>query len=483
MDHLHLIANRIGNEGRSHGEHSTDTDHYCPVPCRQHKSFRGVTFAESGKCDAESEGRSNAPVGRSSWGSAYRMAVDRPTKHREPDGIGRSRSFWISWRRGSSGWTVGCSRVESCFTSCRTAGSTAKHPAASAVDQALSRLDFRHEYGATMKSHLCLSAISRLSGFTRFVLASPPSRVDKRGFMPCAGRRPRSSARTWCFCAIAIFSTVVAPAVAEIRPAPGRPGPGPILKAALDGPLAGCDEIVFAQRVSGRDHWYGNFGHYCETESPYSNHAILKQGDMRYAFGDGGRLCRLNLRTGKLQVLLDDPAGGIRDPDVHYDGKRILFSYRRGGTTTYHPPRNRYRRQEPQATHRRPGQRHRAHLHAGRGYCLLFESLSSFRAVLADPGGHALSLRWRRQEHPHAVEQRRTGKHAMDAARRTNPLHAMGIRRPAHDAVPPPLDDQSGRHECHGLLRQSTSGRPDDRRETDPRHPAWWWPRSLRGME
>ena len=57
---------------------------------------------------------------------------------------------------------------------------------------------------------------------------------------------------------------------------------------------------------------------------------------MRYAFGHGGRLCRLNLRTGKLQVLLDDPAGGIRDPDVHYDGRKILFSYRRAGTTTYH---------------------------------------------------------------------------------------------------------------------------------------------------
>jgi hypothetical protein len=43
------------------------------------------------------------------------------------------------------------------------------------------------------------------------------------------------------------------------------------LKAVLQGPLAGCEEIVFAQRVSGRDHWYGNFGHYCETESPHAN--------------------------------------------------------------------------------------------------------------------------------------------------------------------------------------------------------------------
>ena len=81
-----------------------------------------------------------------------------------------------------------------------------------------------------------------------------------------------------------------------------RPGPA----AALDA-VPGCDEIVFVQRVSGNDHWYGNFGHYCETESPYAARALTREGDMRYAFGNGGRLCRLNLQTGKLRVLLTDP--------------------------------------------------------------------------------------------------------------------------------------------------------------------------------
>ena len=40
--------------------------------------------------------------------------------------------------------------------------------------------------------------------------------------------------------------------------------------------------------------------------------------------------------AGRLKVLLDDPRGGIRDPHVHYDGKKILLSYRRGGTEAYH---------------------------------------------------------------------------------------------------------------------------------------------------
>lgn len=128
-------------------------------------------------------------------------------------------------------------------------------------------------------------------------------------------------------------------AAAVISVGLGSSGPaGELLDAALDGPLAGCDEIVFAQRVSGRDHWYGNFGHYCETESQYVQSSLKYDADtdMRYAFGDGGRLCRLDLRSGKLTVLFDDPLGGVRDPCVHYDGERILFSYRRGGTVPYH---------------------------------------------------------------------------------------------------------------------------------------------------
>jgi len=111
--------------------------------------------------------------------------------------------------------------------------------------------------------------------------------------------------------------------------------PGEMLKQFLGSPAADFDEIVFAQRVSGRDHWYGNFGHYCD-DSHYTDGALIKRDGKRFAFGEGSRLCRMNLRTGELNVLLDDPRGGIRDPNVHYDGNKILFSYRRGGTEAYH---------------------------------------------------------------------------------------------------------------------------------------------------
>ena len=38
----------------------------------------------------------------------------------------------------------------------------------------------------------------------------------------------------------------------------------------------------------------------------------------------------------EVTILLDDPAGGVRDPRVHYDGQKILFAYRRGGSDNYH---------------------------------------------------------------------------------------------------------------------------------------------------
>jgi hypothetical protein len=90
------------------------------------------------------------------------------------------------------------------------------------------------------------------------------------------------------------------------------------------GPMANVEEIIFAARQLGKDgHWYANFGYYANDPQ-------------RKAYGDGGKLYRLNLRTGKLTTLLDDPKGGVRDPQVHYDGQKILFSYRKGGECQYH---------------------------------------------------------------------------------------------------------------------------------------------------
>jgi len=97
-----------------------------------------------------------------------------------------------------------------------------------------------------------------------------------------------------------------------------------LLAEFRQGPLAGVDEVMLAVRALGEDpHWYANFG------------TTLVKSRWR-TYGQGGRLVRLNLAQGEVTVLLDDPRGGIRDPAVHYNGRTVVFSYRRGDSPHYH---------------------------------------------------------------------------------------------------------------------------------------------------
>lgn len=85
---------------------------------------------------------------------------------------------------------------------------------------------------------------------------------------------------------------------------------------------AGIDDIVFAVRERARDgHWYADVG-----EDVY--------GRRKY-YVAGGRLSRLNLRTRQITHLIDDPKCGVRDPQVHYDAGKILFSYRKAENEHY----------------------------------------------------------------------------------------------------------------------------------------------------
>jgi hypothetical protein len=110
-----------------------------------------------------------------------------------------------------------------------------------------------------------------------------------------------------------------------------------MLQRFLAGTMAGIDEIVFAVRVPGRDHWYVTFGNYSDHSlTPPQQLGFKFEDGVYWGYGEGGRLCRLNLRTGRLTALVDDPRGGVRDPQLHYDGKKILFSYRKGGEHPFH---------------------------------------------------------------------------------------------------------------------------------------------------
>ncbi|UCG56257.1 MAG: hypothetical protein JSU70_15480 [Phycisphaerales bacterium] len=98
---------------------------------------------------------------------------------------------------------------------------------------------------------------------------------------------------------------------------------GPACEGVISAKI-GVEEIIFAQRQPGTGgHWYENFGYYAHDENEKTYRAK-------------GALCKLNLVSGKVTLLLDDPEGSIRDPQVHYDCDKILFSYRTGGTDYFH---------------------------------------------------------------------------------------------------------------------------------------------------
>jgi hypothetical protein len=85
----------------------------------------------------------------------------------------------------------------------------------------------------------------------------------------------------------------------------------------------GVREIVFAVRGMGPDgHWYANFSYYAEDTE-------------RKTYASGGGLFLLELENGVVRPLIEDAEGTVRDPAVHYDGERILFSWRRGGTDSF----------------------------------------------------------------------------------------------------------------------------------------------------
>lgn len=125
-------------------------------------------------------------------------------------------------------------------------------------------------------------------------------------------------------------------AVGDVEPLPGDAGAARArVREAMA--RAGAREIVFAMRKPVPDgHWYANFGYYAECEKGDGVRVAAQLGGKAVAYREGGRLCKWDVATGRVTVLLDDPAGGVRDPFVDHDGRTILFSYRKGDRDHYH---------------------------------------------------------------------------------------------------------------------------------------------------
>lgn len=116
---------------------------------------------------------------------------------------------------------------------------------------------------------------------------------------------------------------------APAKPKVAKPAAPSIAKQALEGPMQGIDEIVFALRQPYDDgHWYANIGYYCDDENQKA----------RAANGgpDVGKLCKVNVRSGEVKTIFEAPGGSVRDPQIHYDGQKAIFSLRKPDSDLYH---------------------------------------------------------------------------------------------------------------------------------------------------
>ncbi|GHT44350.1 hypothetical protein FACS189454_01450 [Planctomycetales bacterium] len=127
----------------------------------------------------------------------------------------------------------------------------------------------------------------------------------------------------FAFCA-PLNTALAQDAKPPVAPAPPAPDLLTEFRSGPDAPMRDVKKIVFAVRSWRWEHWYANFGYYADDENcrPVPMH--------------DGKLCVYDLDTKEIEVLLDDPAGSVRDPQVHYSGEKILFSYCPGGTKFFH---------------------------------------------------------------------------------------------------------------------------------------------------
>jgi hypothetical protein len=87
-------------------------------------------------------------------------------------------------------------------------------------------------------------------------------------------------------------------------------------EALVANPLVSGQPILYVVREQyHRDHH--------NTETMFQNGTMHSDG-----FRPGTALKAVDLATGEVRTILEAPEGGIRDPEVYFDGKRIVFSYR-----------------------------------------------------------------------------------------------------------------------------------------------------------
>ena len=103
-------------------------------------------------------------------------------------------------------------------------------------------------------------------------------------------------------------------------------------EALVANPLVSGRPILYVVRPQYRSHY-----HAIDTLFHTGEYNVDRNAPHPSLFQGGGALKMIDLaRGGEVKTLLDAPEGIARDPEVHFDGKRIVFALRRHAGEDYH---------------------------------------------------------------------------------------------------------------------------------------------------
>ncbi|MCP4785445.1 MAG: hypothetical protein GY903_22895 [Fuerstiella sp.] len=102
-------------------------------------------------------------------------------------------------------------------------------------------------------------------------------------------------------------------------------------EALVANPLVSDHPILFVTRPQYSSHY-----HAIDTLFVTGEHNPDRGIPHSELFRGGGTMKTIDLKTGKLTILLEVPEGIVRDPDIHFDGERIVCAIRNHKDEDYH---------------------------------------------------------------------------------------------------------------------------------------------------
>ncbi len=102
-------------------------------------------------------------------------------------------------------------------------------------------------------------------------------------------------------------------------------------EALIANPLLSNQPILFVTRHQYRSHYHAIDTLFHTNE--YNPDRRIQHAEL---FQGGGTMKTIDMKTGKINTLIEVPEGIARDPDVHFDGKRLVFAMRRHKNEDYH---------------------------------------------------------------------------------------------------------------------------------------------------